>query len=189
MAPEPEPDAWKLVLAAQTGDPVAFAALYRRYAGLVHRYTLHRTGDHGLAEDLTSETFLRALRRIGTLRYQGRDPGAWLVTIARNLVFDHLKSSRHRLEVPTEDPNTRLLSQHWALDPEQQVIARLTLIEVTGQLGRLVADQQECLRLRFLQGLSVAETAHRLGRNEAAVRALQQRAVRRLAGLLRTRLR
>ncbi|ASO18112.1 RNA polymerase sigma-70 factor (ECF subfamily) [Actinoalloteichus hoggarensis] len=187
--PKPETDAWELVRAAQAGDPQAFDSIYRRYSGLVHRYTLHRLGDPGLAEDLTSETFLRALRRIGTLRYQGRDLGAWLVTIAKNLVFDHLKSSRHRLEVPTEDPNSRLPAHHLALDPEQQVLARLTLVEVTGHLGTLVADQQECLRLRFLYGLSVAETAHLLGRNEAAVRALQQRAVRRLAGLLRTSLR
>ena len=57
--------------------------------------------DRGLAEDFTSETFLRALRRIGSITYQGRDIGAWFVTIARNIIFDHSKSARNRLEVTT----------------------------------------------------------------------------------------
>ena len=49
---------------------------------------------------------------------------------------------------------------------------------------KLNADQQECISLRFLQGLSVAETAKIMDRNEGAVKALQHRAVRRLAQLL-----
>ena len=66
---------------------------------VVFRYVLFRVGDRELAEDVTSETFLRALRRIASVSYQGRDVGAWFVTIARNLVLDHVKSSRFRLEV------------------------------------------------------------------------------------------
>jgi RNA polymerase sigma-70 factor (ECF subfamily) len=49
---------------------------------------------------------------------------------------------------------------------------------------KLNPDQQECIQLRFLQGLSVAETARVMDRNEGAVKALQHRAVRRLAQLL-----
>lgn len=55
-------------------------------------------GDRPLAEDITSETFLRALRGISSARDQGRDVGAWLHVIARNLVADHVKSSRYRRE-------------------------------------------------------------------------------------------
>ena len=44
------------------------------------------SGSHALAEDLTSETFLRALRRIDSFTWQGKDIGAWFTTIARNLV-------------------------------------------------------------------------------------------------------
>ena len=56
-----------------------------------------------LAEDLTSETFFRALRRMNTFRWQGKDFGAWLMTIARNLTTDHFKAGRTRLEQTTED--------------------------------------------------------------------------------------
>src|SRR5699024_3674402 len=96
-------EAWNLVHAAQAGDSAAFGQLYDRYVDTVFRYVLFRMSDRDLAEDVTSETFLRALRRISTVSYQGRDVGAWFITIARNLVFDHVKSSRFRCEVVTDE--------------------------------------------------------------------------------------
>ncbi|WP_055541857.1 sigma-70 family RNA polymerase sigma factor, partial [Streptomyces neyagawaensis] len=90
-----------LVERAQSGEADAFGRLYDQYSDTVYRYIYYRVGGKATAEDLTSETFLRALRRIGTFTWQGRDFGAWLVTIARNLVADHFKSSRFRLEVTT----------------------------------------------------------------------------------------
>jgi RNA polymerase sigma-70 factor (ECF subfamily) len=179
-APEPG-GSWELVHAAQEGDRAAFAMLYDKYVDVVFRYVLFRVGDRELAEDVTSETFLRALRRISSVTYQGRDVGAWFVTIARNLVLDHVKSSRFRLEVTTAEVDD---SGRVQAGPEQQVLAgatRSALLECVRQLGD---DQRECIVLRFLQGLSVAETAAVMSRNEGAVKALQHRAVRRLAQLL-----
>lgn len=173
--------AWDLVHAAQDGDQDAFGQLYDRYVDVVFRYVLFRVSDRSLAEDLTSETFLRALRRISSVSYQGRDVGAWFVTIARNLVLDHVKSSRYRLEVATAE-----IIESRSIDrgPEHEVLADATSAELLRCVGQLGADQQECIMLRFLQGLSVAETAESMDRNEGAIKALQHRAVRRLAQLL-----
>jgi RNA polymerase sigma-70 factor (TIGR02952 family) len=181
-APAPEGvDVWTLVRGAQTGDAEAFGLLYDHYATMVYRYVYHRVGDRATAEDVTSETFVRALRRIDSLSFQGRDVGAWLVTIARNIVLDHVKSSRYRLEVTTAD----MRDADRATDgPEDAVIAHLTnqqLLECVRQLG---SEQQECIVLRFLHGLSVAETAQIMGKKDGAIKALQHRAVRRLARLL-----
>lgn len=173
-------DPWTLVHAAQAGDPEAFGLLYDRYVDMVFRYVLFRVGDRGLAEDLTSETFLRALRRIRSVSYQGRDVGAWFVTIARNLVLDHVKSSRYRLEVPTAELNDSQVHP----GPEQEVLRSAMHTELLRCVGELNNDQRECIVLRFMQGLSVAETARIMGRNEGAIKALQHRAVRRLAQLL-----
>ncbi|HYT10895.1 MAG TPA: sigma-70 family RNA polymerase sigma factor [Mycobacteriales bacterium] len=174
-------EVWALVEAAQAGDAEAFGQLYDRYVDTVHRYAYARLGDRTLAEDVTSETFLRALRRIGTVSYRGRDVGAWFVTIARNLVLDHLKSGRNRYEVTTGDlPDTHRLAD----GPEPAVLDRLTSEELLRCVRQLPPDQQECLVLRFLQELSVSETAAVMRRNAGAVKALQHRAVRRLATLL-----
>lgn len=172
---------WHLVQAAQGGDMGAFEQLFERYYDVVFRFVLFRTNDRPLAEDITSETFVRALRRIGSVSYQGRDIAAWFITIARNLIFDHVKSSRYRLESTQADmvdlsPSTN--------GPEQQVLDGATHDELLRCVAKLNPDQQECIHLRFLQGLSVAETARIMERNEGAVKALQHRAVRRLAQLL-----
>lgn len=182
-APDSVADNWDLVRAAQHGDSAAFATLYDRHVDRVLRYVLLRVGDRHLAEDVTSETFLRALRRITSISYQGRDVGAWFTTIARNLVFDHIKSSRFRLEIVTDDVGEPGTHQN-TTGPEQQAISRTVNDELVRCISDLGDDQRECIVLRFIQGYSVAETAAIMRRNEGAVKALQHRAVRRLAKLL-----
>src|SRR5918998_30 len=166
---------WDLVSAAQRGDRDAFGRLYGRYVGPVSRFLTSRVPDRALAEDLTSETFLRALRRIDSVHDQGRDVGAWFTTIARNLILDHAKSSRHRLEQTTaevpERPNTVVVG------PEQAVIQRDTAEQLRRCVAQLTPDQRECIRLRFFQDLSSAQTATAMGRSELAVRGLRHRAL------------
>ncbi|WP_028663047.1 sigma-70 family RNA polymerase sigma factor [Saccharomonospora halophila] len=177
---------WDLVRRAQAGDTAAFGTLYDRHVDGVYRYVLLRVGDRHLAEDVTSETFLRALRRITSISYQGRDVGAWFTTIARNLVLDHVKSSRFRMEVVTEEIAEAPPSESAGSGPEQQVLNRSTHDELLRCIADLGDDQRECIILRFIQGYSVSETATIMQRNEGAVKALQHRAVRRLARLLPT---
>ncbi|MGW3206643.1 ECF subfamily RNA polymerase sigma factor, BldN family [Streptomyces sp. NPDC001135] len=170
-----------LVERAQAGEAEAFGRLYDQYSDTVYRYIYYRVGGRATAEDLTSETFLRALRRIGTFTWQGRDFGAWLVTIARNLVADHFKSSRFRLEVTTGE---MLDANEVERSPEDSVLESLSNAALLDAVRRLNPQQQECVTLRFLQGLSVAETARVMGKNEGAIKTLQYRAVRTLARLL-----
>jgi RNA polymerase sigma-70 factor, ECF subfamily len=170
-----------LVRLAQDGDGEAFGQLYDAYSDTVFRYIYYRVSNRSLAEDLASETFLRALRRISTFTWQGRDFGAWLVTIARNLVADHFKSSRYRLEVPTGE---MLDSDETEGSPEDSVLAYLSNKALLDAVCQLNPQQQECVTLRFLHGLSVAETARIMGKNDGAVKTLQYRAIRTLARLL-----
>ncbi|AXG78478.1 ECF subfamily RNA polymerase sigma factor, BldN family [Streptomyces paludis] len=171
----------ELVERAQAGEAEAFGRLYDQYSDTVYRYIYYRVGGKATAEDLTSETFLRALRRISTFTYQGRDFGAWLVTIARNLVADHFKSSRFRLEVTTGE---MLDANEVERSPEDSVLEHLSNAALLEAVRKLNPQQQECVTLRFLQGLSVAETARVMGKNEGAIKTLQYRAVRTLARLL-----
>ena len=170
-----------LVERAQGGESDAFGSLYDQYSDTVYRYIYYRVGGRATAEDLTSETFLRALRRIGTFTWQGRDFGAWLVTIARNLVADHFKSSRFRLEVTTGE---MLDANEVERSPEDSVLESLSNAALLEAVRKLNPQQQECVTLRFLHGLSVAETARIMGKNEGAIKTLQYRAVRTLARLL-----
>jgi RNA polymerase sigma-70 factor, ECF subfamily len=170
-----------LVELARGGDKDAFGLLYDHYQGSVYRFLYYRTRSTQLAEDLTSETFFRALRSMNNFRWQGKDFGAWLMTIARNLCTDHFKAGRTRLEHTTED-----MSAHddTTEGPETTVLASLTNELLMKALTQLPDEQRDCLIMRFLQGLSIAETAAVLGRSDGAVKQLQLRGVRNLAKLM-----
>jgi RNA polymerase sigma-70 factor (ECF subfamily) len=170
-----------LVELARGGDADAFGLLYDHYHTSVYRFLYYRVGSVPLAEDLTSETFFRALRSMSSFRWQGKDFGAWLMTIARNLTTDHFKAGRTRLEQTTEDMTTLDTTTE---GPEGAVLASLTNEALLEALTELPDEQRECLVMRFLQGLSIAETAEVLGRSSGAVKQLQLRGVRNLAKLL-----
>jgi len=190
MPSRPDPgdaaaEVWGLVERAQAGEAEAFGLIYDKYVDTVFRFIYFRVGNRQLAEDLTSDTFLRALKRISSFTWQGRDLGAWLVTIARNLVADHFKSGRYRLEVTSGDVLDADRADHGPEgSPESAVVDHITNVALLTAVKQLNPEQQECVVLRFLQGFSVAETARAMGKNEGAIKALQYRAVRALARLL-----
>jgi RNA polymerase sigma-70 factor (ECF subfamily) len=170
-----------LVELARSGDKEAFGLLFDHYHPSVYRFIYYRTRSQALAEDLSSETFFRALRSMNNFRWQGRDFGAWLMTIARNLCTDHFKAGRTRLELTTEDMG---LHDDATDGPETAVLAQLTNETLLTCLKQLPKEQQECLIMRFLQSMSIADTAKVLGRTEGAVKQLQLRGVRNLAKLM-----
>ncbi|MBM9461077.1 sigma-70 family RNA polymerase sigma factor [Nocardioides sp. zg-536] len=170
-----------LVELARGGDAEAFGQLYDHYQPSVYRFLYYRTRSVVVAEDLCSETFFRALRNMSSFRWQGKDFGAWLMTIARNLATDHFKAGRTRLELTTDD-----MGQHddTTEGPENAVLAGLTNEVLLQSLTKLPNEQRDCLVMRFLQGMSIAETAAALGRSDGAIKQLQLRGVRNLAKLM-----
>jgi RNA polymerase sigma-70 factor (ECF subfamily) len=173
-----QPRLTALVELARDGDAEAFGQLYDHYQPSVFRFLFYRTRSRPVAEDLTSETFFRALRSLSGFTWQGRDFGAWLTTIARNLAADHFKAARTRLEMTTDDMSFHVGD---VASPETDVLHTLTTEALFAALAQLPQDQRDCVIMRFLQSLSIAETAEVLGRSEGAVKQLQLRAVRNLA--------
>lgn len=172
---------WELVEAAAGGDREAFGRICDQHAGAVFGFVVVRLGDRALAEDITAETFLRALRGISTVQYQGRGIRAWLITIARNLIRDHVKSHRYRFDsVVAEVPEPSLAPG----GPGDLVVAQSAASELMRAVAGLDGAQRDCIMLRFFAGLSVTETAAALNRTPTAVKGLQHRALRRFAQLL-----
>ena len=182
-APDPEldPEADRLralVELARDGDAEAFGQLYDHYVSGVFRFIYYRVGSRQLAEDLTSETFVRGLKAIQRFTWQGKDFGAWLTTIARNLIADHFKSSRSRLEIISDDiPEGRIPSR----STEDDVLSHISNELLFDAVNSLPPEQRDCILMRFIQGMSIAETAAALKRSEGAIKQLQLRAVRSLA--------
>jgi RNA polymerase sigma-70 factor (ECF subfamily) len=175
-------DPWTLVRAYQSGDSDAFATLYTQHVDAVYRYLRIQLKDPALAEDLTSETFLRALRGLDRVHRRDSQFSAWLFAIATNLLRDHHRwVTRHPRDerTPPDVPDTVAGPEDLALaaaDPARAALSRC--------LPQLSADQRSCLYLRFIAGLSVSETAASMQRTCQGIRALQYRSIRRLAELM-----
>lgn len=174
-----------IVERVQAGDTEAFAELYRMYEGPVFRFIWGKVKDRHLAEDLTADTFVRAFRAIGRFEWSGREYGALLMSIARNLTYDHFKSGRYRIEFLAGDtaagPERSIPAPE---QPENAACSYLTNVELLTAVKQLSPEQYDCVVFRFLHGMSVAETAAAMGKAEGAVKALQFRATRALARLL-----
>ncbi|KXK59817.1 RNA polymerase subunit sigma-24 [Micromonospora rosaria] len=169
-----------LVARAQAGDAEAFGLVYDRYVGEVYGLVYRRVSDRQVAEDLTSETFLRALRNLGSFRYG--DFGAWVTTIARN-VTTNWQVSHQRRELPVADLRSAAPLDR-VVGPESVVVTTLTREALLAGIEQLSPVQRECIVLRYLRELSIEETAQALGRTPAAIKALQHKALRALRGLL-----
>ncbi|MCX5239728.1 sigma-70 family RNA polymerase sigma factor [Streptomyces prunicolor] len=168
-----------LITRAQQRDPHAFAELYRANYDDIFGYILKRVSwNHQVAEDLTADVFLKAFKKIDTFRWTGAPIGAWFCAIARNVVADHYKvASTKRLHFVGD---MRDVEDAWgapAGTAEDTVLAALDGADLLAALGGLLPRQQEVLRLRFLDEMSLSETADAFGVTPGAVKQLQFRAI------------
>ena len=139
----------------------------------VYGYIAARVQDSPTAEDLTSETFLRAWRRWPPRNTTGNVPRAWVFRIARNLVIDHYRASSRRQTVPLDELDAR--------DPQEipGESEHLDTMALHMTLDTLSARDQDVLTLR-LAGLSNREIGSVLDLSEAAAGMACLRALRRV---------
>lgn len=146
--------------------------LYTLYRADLYRYLCHLTHDAAEAEDLLSETFLRALRRLPTFRGDCAVK-TWLFGIARNIWLESLRKRRDTVSL--DDPEAmlgRCLGRDTLADTTD---ARRALARVRELLGEMNPKARQVVELRA-QGYSYAEIAPRLQITENSARVLEHRA-------------
>ena len=160
-------------------DPGPFERVYDAHAVGIYRFIYARVGNHPDAEDLTAQVFVRAVEQLDTEREPGQ-VAAWLYRVAHNATADYWRAF-YRLPVigadhvapgwePADDP------RRITAEPDDRARAR-----VESLLRRLPESYRRVLELRFLERLSVAETAAAMGISNGNARVLQYRALRRAA--------
>lgn len=165
---------------ARQGDGEAFGRLYDHYQPSVFRAVYAQTRSRTLAEDLTADTFFRALRAIEAYKLEPELFLAWLLRIARNRVIDHLKARGTRFEQVRD----MSLYEDLADDTDTELMLLLERERVRAGLAGLPASQRRVIELRFLGELSIEEVADLLDTTEGAVKQLQYRGLRNLARLM-----
>ena len=171
-----------IVRRAQAGDQSAFAELYERHYDQIFRYISFKCGNRLEAEDLTGEVFLKMLESIHKFKFQGFPFTSWLYRIAHNLVVDNFRRKGRKPTVPLD--KVLNFSGGADSDMENQVQLSWSMREVVEAMDNLTDLQREVITLRFVAGLSIAETANTVGRKENAVKALQHAGIRKLRHVL-----
>lgn len=164
-----------LVVLAARGDRDAFGLLYERHVHKVYRHVYYLTNDPEAAEDLTAQTFLRALQAIPTYEVRGVPFQAWLLRIAYNLTVNHRKAQRNNGHAPLPERVEGLADTvpSDADDPQADVEPE----KLWGLVRKLRDDQRQVIVMRFADGLSYKEVAQALGKTVGAVRVIQYRAL------------
>jgi RNA polymerase sigma-70 factor (ECF subfamily) len=163
--------------AQQTGDPQAFDGLYVLYADRVYRFLLARLGDVHAAEDIMAQVFLRLIEKLGQYQLAPKDNAAiftaWLYRLTYNKMIDVLRRQKNHQQVSIKYAEVLPQSQPMSEAVEQQV----EFGQVMEKLQLLNEQQRMVIQLRFIEGLSIAETAQIMQKSEGAVKALQHRSL------------
>lgn len=154
--PDPEPrvgEEAETILAAQAGDRLAFSRLVERYWDRLYRWLFHLTRDRHQAEDLTQETFLKALAALASFR-TGSNFRAWLFRIGHNN-FVNLKRSGKRVRGATNDETEAPPEAA----PADSLAGRESVAAVLAAVQNLPTDFRTALLLHTQEGLSYREIA------------------------------
>ncbi len=168
-----------LVARAAQGDTDAFGDLYERLLDDIYRYVYYRVSNQQDAEDLTETIFLKAWQGLANYKPEGAPFVAWLYRIAHNTVVDHYRT--RKISEPLAD-HPYLPDERESV--EAQVFSRAEVEQLRQTLQEMTPIHQEVLVLRFINGLSPAETAAALNKSNGAIRVLQHRALKELQALM-----
>jgi len=176
----------ELVRQAQKA-PHAFAELYDQYYPKIFGYVLRRTANLEAAQDITSETFLKALGKLWQFRWRNVPFSSWLYRIATNEVNQYFRKAEYKKSISMEELQEQgfeLISPH---DPESALIEAQEklkqyqdFLEIQEKILRLPAKYQEIIALRFFEQKQIKEISEILGKKEGTVKSLLHRAVEKL---------
>jgi RNA polymerase sigma-70 factor (ECF subfamily) len=145
--------------AVMLSDPESFRAFYVEALPRVYSYVLHRCGGSPqVAEDLTQETFMAAVKEIRRRNAVG-SPIAWILGIARHKLIDHYRA-REREERKLEAIQCTAGPEDFVMWEGEQSRER-----ALAALGAIPGPQRAALVLRYLDGLSVPDVARILGKS------------------------
>ncbi len=156
---------------------MTLGSAFQENAAKIHTFIYAKVGNRAVAEDLTSQVFLKAVRWLAEDR-SADSIRSWLYTTARTAIADYWREQSGRMQVPLADFEQLLF--HGSDGPAE---SRRTREWARRVLAALPDREGEVLRLRFLKGYSAAEVGVALGLTAGNVRVIQARALRRAAAM------
>lgn len=165
-------------------DPSFFGILYDRNYDRIFNYILKRVSNVSLAEDLTSNTFFKALEKIGTFNWEGIPFSAWLYRIATNEIRMHFRKSKILKFFAIDDYKEKIKDdkncENELIKAEEEWAKNQKFIKVTSEIQKLSIKYQEVIALRYFEDKSIREISGILGKSEGTVKSLIHRGLQKL---------
>ncbi len=168
---------------AQAGDSEAFAFIYDAYSGKLFRYLRIKVQSQQQAEDLLQETLVKIWRGLPGFNPDKGTFNAWAYRVAANTLNDFLRKVYRAPEALEMSEGVEYAAAAWQTESpshEKRLDLELSLEELKSQMTGLPAAYRLVLEYRFLQDLTVEETAEVMSKSSLAIRLLQHRAVKKL---------
>ena len=160
-----------IVINIVEGDIQNFGFLYDRYVKKIYEFVYFRTLHQQTAEDLTSLTFMKALKHLRDFDPRKGKFSTWLFSIAKNTLYDHYRTKKNMEELPIE------LDIAVAGSPQRNFDSSESLRKVQTYLIHLPVEQRDVVIMRVWEGCSYKEIAGIIGKSEAACKMTFARAI------------
>ncbi|WP_117160716.1 sigma-70 family RNA polymerase sigma factor [Paraliobacillus sp. X-1268] len=164
-----------------------FEDIYNRYHQDLFQYIFYMVKDKSLAEDLIQEVYIKVLKSYDSFRGESSEK-TWLFSIARHTTMDSFRKQTRNKQRLIDFLNFNKQASDFkdtSRLPEEIVILDEELKDIYYQLDKCSLDQKQVLILRYLQSLTIQETADIMGCSTSKVKTTQHRAIKKLQTLLR----
>lgn len=174
-----------LIQRAAKGDRAAFMKLYETYFQPVFRFISYKVGHRETAEDLTQDTFIKALQSLENFRGDSKFQ-TWVMQIAKFTVMDYFREKYHYQTVELEDYLASDLPNLWEDDQDAENDDKKQKKEALTHelLAKLPPNYRDILKKRFLDTMSLKECAEAMNITVNHAKVLQFRAIEKLRKLL-----
>ena len=164
----------KIIKNCHQGQFDDFGQLYDKYIKKIYDFIFYKTHHQETAEDLTSQTFFKALNKINNFDTNQGTFSSWLYRIARNTVIDYYRSKKTDLNI--EDA--------WDLsddqDLEKDIDLKDKIKDIEKYLSNLKTEQREIIIMRVWQEMSYKEISEALNKSEASCKMMFSRTINKL---------
>ena len=169
-------------------DTEAFGELYDQYYSRILGYVLRRTASIGIAEDVTSNVFFKALKNLGRFRWRDVPFSAWLYRIAAHEIANYFRKNRHGQLSLEEVSDSISISEPSAevelLEAETELRRHEEYLALHENISKLSIKYQEVITLRFFENKQVREIGEILGKREGTIKSLLHRGLEKLRKLM-----
>ena len=150
-----------------------FGEIYDNNINQIYRFIYLKVNSQSIAEDLTSETFLKGWERFKNKSNKINNPRAFLYQIARNLVVDHYREKGRSQTVSVD--SIPIIDTSNNIEEKAELDSEMEMIKCA--LGNINDEYREIVVLRHIEDFSISEISEALNKSEGAVRVMLHRAI------------